>query len=739
MSLKKKFVYFILVPVLIFSGISWFIINSQISSYNKKIEFEKISEFSDKFSLFVYNKLKADINVVKTLENTLNHNGTNLFSDKKQTEKLLKDLLIQNHDYISVWFIISKKNSTENPKIFKALKEKQKISSKLYYLKSKDLFYKNLLTKAETDEKEVFIDNIQKNNIITVSVPLKINFIPAGVCGIDINLNEALNEYIRAYSDENQLCFILTDNNIFIGNSNINYIKDDFISAFEKNRFDFNSLKKINFSFRSDNNLYFSGVKQIAFKSGDTKWTSAVVSQYKKGNTFLSNLNIQLIQIIILLILFSLFLFWIFFNKIITRLKQTEFVLSATAHGDLKNIKRLETNNKDEISKINSSLNMLNDNLDKTANYIEQIYSGNITFDYKPVSSSDKIGNLAVKLAENIKHSKEEEEKRKREDEIQNWITKGSAIFAEIIRDYSDNLEELSYAIISKLVNYIDADQGGIFVINEDKNNEKYIELLASYAYDRRKMLTKKIPYGVGLVGRCILERETIFMTKIPDKYLNITSGLGNEKPKTLLIVPLIFHEEVYGVVELASFKFLDEYKIKLIEQVSESIASAISMVKINTRTAELLRETKIKSEQSASQEEEIRQNIEEMQAVTDGLNLKLAEVENTLSVIKKTVNIAEFDMLGRITDISENYLKVLKKDKKDIIGKIQGSFSAEAQNPESFTHFWDDLRSGKVKEFTQIIQVESRQIKISSTYYPVKDEDGNVIKVISIADIKES
>ncbi len=739
MSLKKKFVYFILVPVLIFSGISWFIINSQISSYNKKIEFEKISEFSDKFSLFVYNKLKADINVVKTLENTLNHNGTNLFSDKKQTEKLLKDLLIQNHDYISVWFIISKKNSTENPKIFKALKEKQKISSKLYYLKSKDLFYKNLLTKAETDEKEVFIDNIQKNNIITVSVPLKINFIPAGVCGIDINLNEALNEYIRAYSDENQLCFILTDNNIFIGNSNINYIKDDFLSAFEKNRFDFNSLKKINFSFRSDNNLYFSGVKQIAFKSGDTKWTSAVVSQYKKGNTFLSNLNIQLIQIIILLILFSLFLFWIFFNKIITRLKQTEFVLSATAHGDLKNIKRLETNNKDEISKINSSLNMLNDNLDKTANYIEQIYSGNITFDYKPVSSSDKIGNLAVKLAENIKHSKEEEEKRKREDEIQNWITKGSAIFAEIIRDYSDNLEELSYAIISKLVNYIDADQGGIFVINEDKNNEKYIELLASYAYDRRKMLTKKIPYGVGLVGRCILERETIFMTKIPDKYLNITSGLGNEKPKTLLIVPLIFHEEVYGVVELASFKFLDEYKIKLIEQVSESIASAISMVKINTRTAELLRETKIKSEQSASQEEEIRQNIEEMQAVTDGLNLKLAEVENTLSVIKKTVNIAEFDMLGRITDISENYLKVLKKDKKDIIGKIQGSFSAEAQNPESFTHFWDDLRSGKVKEFTQIIQVESRQIKISSTYYPVKDEDGNVIKVISIADIKES
>lgn len=738
MSLKKKFVYFILIPVFIFSGISWFIINSQISSYNKKNEFEKISGFSDNFSFFVYNKLKADINVLKTLRNLLNLKGTNLFSDKKQTEKFLKDLLIQNHDYISVWFIISENNSTEEPKIFKVSKDKQKISSVFNSLKSKDLFYKNLLTKAETAEKEIFINNdIQKKNIITISVPLIINFNTVGVCSIDININESLNDYTKEYSDDNQLCFILTDNNIFIGNTKIDYIKDDFINALEKNRFDFNSQKKINFSFRSDNNLYFSGVKQISFKSGDTKWISSVVSQYNKGNTVLSNLNIRIIQIIIILILLSLFLFWIFFNKIITRLKQTEIVLSATAHGDLDKIKKLETNPEDEISDINSSLNILNDNLDKTASYIEQIYLGNITFDYVPVSANDKIGNLIVELAKNIKHSKEEEEKRKREDEIQNWITKGSAIFAEIIRDYSDNLEELSYAIISKLVNYIDADQGGIFVINEDESNEPYIELLASYAYDRRKMLTKKIPYGVGLVGRSILERETIFMTKIPDKYLNITSGLGNEKPKTLLIVPLIFHEEVYGVVELASFKSLDEYKIKLIEQVSESIASAISMVKINTRTAELLRETKIKSEQSASQEEEIRQNIEEMQAVTDGLNNKLAEAENTLSIIKKTANIAEFDLMGRITDISENYLKILKKDRKEIIGKVQGSFSTEAQNPESFKNFWNELKKGKTKEFTQVIQVNEKMLKISSIYIPVKDADENIIKIISIADIE--
>ncbi|RLD52844.1 MAG: hypothetical protein DRI94_01840 [Bacteroidetes bacterium] len=738
MSLKKKFVYFILIPVFILSGVSWFIINSQITSYNKKNEFEKISSSSDNFSLYIYNKLKADIGILKTLESAISQNKANFSTNKKQTEKLLKDILIQNHEYTSVWFIISDINTSEDPKLFKISKDKQKISSKIRSLGSKDLLYKTLLNKAEIGEKEVFINmNHQKNNIITLSIPLKINFITAGVCSIDINLEEALNDYGKKNTEKNQLNFILTENNDFIGSPKIDFIKDDFIDAFERNRINFNSQKKLNFSFYSDKALYLSSVNQISFKSGDIKWISATVSQYNKRITFLSNLNTRIIQIISVLILLSLILFWVFFNKIMNRLNQTGIVISATAHGDLKKIAELETTTGDEISDINFSLNMLNSNLDKTANYIEQIYRGNITFNYKPVSANDKIGNLTVELAKNIKHSKEEEEKRKREDEIQNWITKGSALFAEIIRDYSDNLEELSYAIISKLVNYIESDQGGIFVINEDENNEKYIELLASYAYDRRKMLKKRIPYGVGLVGRSILERETIFMTKIPDKYLNITSGLGNEKPKTLLIVPLIFHEEVYGVVELASFKSLDEYKIKLIEQVSESIASAISMVKINTRTAELLRETKIKSEQSASQEEEIRQNIEEMQAVTDGLNHKLAEANNILSTLKNSLNIAEFDMLGRITDINDNYLKILQKDKNDIIGKVQGSFDAEAQNPESFKKFWDDLRNGKTKEYTQVIKINDKMLKISSIYHPVKDADDTIYKVIEIANIE--
>ena len=741
MSLTKKFIIYIAVPVVVLFITTIVILNKRVTKYDYKVEINNTSNISDIFSLFIYDKLQADIDILKTLEVTLEKNETDFPEYKEKTVfDILKNILIQNHDYVSVWLIHRDNESVTTPEIFKVSKKNQTIKNERRYLEKKDIYYKTLLAKTELGEKELFISNYNKqNNIITVSVPFKINFIPSGVCSIDININEALNEFNKKYVYDNSSFFILSENEDFINSPKDDILKNNFIQEFEKLKPDFNVSQELEFSFYSEDELYFSSVKQISFKSGDTKWTTATLTKFGGENALLKGLNSEILFMIIILLVVSMGLYFLFFQKILTRIKESLSVISAVAFGRLKDIKTLDTSEGDEVSDINNSINKLNDNLDKTANYIEQIYKGNINFDYKPVSEDDKIGNLTLELAKNIKHTKEEEAKRKREEEIQNWITKGSALFAEIIRDYSDNLEELSYAIISKLVKYIEADQGGIFVINENEKNEKYIELLASYAYDRRKMLEKRIPWGAGLVGRCILERETIFMTKIPENYLNITSGLGKDKPQTLLIVPLIFHEEVYGVVELASFKFLDEYKITLTEQVSESIASAISMVKINARTAELLRETKIKSEQSASQEEEIRQNIEEMQAVTDGLNHKLAEVTNTLEVVKKNANIAEFDTQGRITDINDNYLKILKKNKQDIIGKVQGSFSKEAQNPESFKKFWDDLRNGKTKEFTQIIQIEGKQIKISSTYYPVKDADGNVFKVVSIANIKEN
>src|SRR5690606_2941256 len=144
-----------------------------------------------------------------------------------------------------------------------------------------------------------------------------------------------------------------------------------------------------------------------------------------------------------------------------------------------------------------------------------------------------------------------------------------------------------------------------------------------------------RVEIGEGLVGQVTLEKMTMYMTDIPEDFVKITSGLGEALPRNLLIVPLKIEDQIYGVVELASFRILEDYKIEFVEKLAESIASTIADVKSNERTQFLLRDHQAQAEEMRAQEEEMRQNLEELTSTQEGMERMMNEVQQQERFIK--------------------------------------------------------------------------------------------------------
>jgi transcriptional regulator with GAF, ATPase, and Fis domain len=232
------------------------------------------------------------------------------------------------------------------------------------------------------------------------------------------------------------------------------------------------------------------------------------------------------------------------------------------------------------------------------------------------VGEKDVLGISLLTMRNNLKTSADEDKKR-------NWATEGLAKFVDILRSNNSKTSNLSENILTNLVKYLKANQGTMFVVNDENEKDVHLELVACYAYDRKKHVEKRIEIGEGLVGQAYLEKDIIFLTDVPDNYVAITSGLGDANPRCVLIVPLKMNEKVYGIIEIASFVPFEKYMIEFTEKLGESIASTIAATKINDRTSSLLAQTQIQAEEMRSQEEEMRQNMEELQATQEEMGRK--------------------------------------------------------------------------------------------------------------------
>ncbi len=210
----------------------------------------------------------------------------------------------------------------------------------------------------------------------------------------------------------------------------------------------------------------------------------------------------------------------------------------------------------------------------------------------------------------------------------QDWLKSNLAKFAQMLQGQRDR-NAVANKVLSELAELVNARYGAFYILEqpESKEDPKLI-LFAGYAQDSRKTINTDFELSEGLVGQCATDKERILLTNVPVDYLQINSGIGSAAPSALVILPVLFENNVKAVIELASFDNFSPTHLDFLDQLTESIGIVLNNIETNTRTEELLSQSQSLSGDLKAQQEELRRANDELHDKAQLLEKQKEEVE---------------------------------------------------------------------------------------------------------------
>jgi CheY-like chemotaxis protein len=228
----------------------------------------------------------------------------------------------------------------------------------------------------------------------------------------------------------------------------------------------------------------------------------------------------------------------------------------------------------------------------------------------------DNINQMIQSLAETTANN-----------EDQDWLKTNIASFTRMLQGQRD-LMTVSKQVINGLCNVVSAQHGVLYLAQHSQDGEVSLSLLASYAYKQRSGVESTFKLGEGLVGQCALDKRSILITDPPADYIRINSGLGEAVPASIVVIPVVYEDEIKAVIELASFDRFTANQLSFFEQLAESLGVVLASIQAQLRTDELLRESQRLTEELQTQQEELQQTNEELEEKARELGAQKEEVE---------------------------------------------------------------------------------------------------------------
>lgn len=236
-----------------------------------------------------------------------------------------------------------------------------------------------------------------------------------------------------------------------------------------------------------------------------------------------------------------------------------------------------------------------------------------------PIRTDDEIGEISIAfngMAQSLEEHAKQEKAYKAILEDQSWL---ETQIAEMTTMYQgvQHLQELAQMFIKRICPLVGACYG-IFYLRVAEHAR--FQKTSTFACLEEDFGMQSFQFGEGLIGQSARENRTILLNEVPENYIKAGSGLGMASPKSIMIVPIPFEENVLAVIELGTFDDFTTVQQSLVKELSGNLGITINSIQNYMRIEKLLRESQTLTEELQSQSEELQLQQEELKNINEKL-----------------------------------------------------------------------------------------------------------------------
>ncbi|MBC7372296.1 MAG: response regulator, partial [Bdellovibrionaceae bacterium] len=362
------------------------------------------------------------------------------------------------------------------------------------------------------------------------------------------------------------------------------------------------------------------------------------------------------------------------------------------------------------------------------------------------VEAQGEVAALSENINQMIGNLKDTTQKNTEQD----WLKTNLAKFSGMMQGQR-SITSVAQLIMSELTPLVDAHQGTFFML-ENEADAPLLNLIASYAFTERKNVSNRYRLKEGLVGQCAFEKKRILLTHAQEDYVVISSSLAEERPKNVIVLPVLFEGELKAVLELASTRPFSQNYINFLDQLMDSIGVILNMISSSMRTEQLLQELKRSNAELEAQAKELEDKAKLLEVKNQEVELasrSLEEKAEQLSLISKYKSEFLANMSHELRTPLNSLLilsKTLAENKdKNLSGeqvKFASTVHSAGQDLLALINEILDLskvEAGKMPVNPKALELIEVQEYLEQTFRPVAEHKGLDFRIMANTDLPKT